>query len=343
MARGLDEQSALSNALLLWGNAIARKGLRRPLQLEDLPGPPEAIVDGGGLHEQAEACWEEEQRKAAEEKRPARLFKSVWVPVARGKFMHGLYLSAFSGVIAGFGRPFLLRLMIREVCGLVGPRGAAATLARTRLPTPPACPPARASSPAPSSCPQPLARAAQVQTGEHGTEYGIGVLSALTVAMWLENWCRNHGQLHGGFLAAQWYVTATVHLMMRKAMRLRVGAAEGGIEASLVGGDLIARIDLPAGQLLPDALHVARHADDDRRRGVAADDGARRDLRPTVRKRPPLPPTPPPRHPRHSTPSLAPPRLLLSQVPRPDGRVRARGEGGQAAREQREQPGAHHS
>ena len=73
-------------------------------------------------------------------------------------------------------------------------------------------------------------------------EMGVMYMVLLVLFLWVENWARAQAQLLM-MLMAQRGTVAICHLLLRKAVRLRVGVAPAGIESSLIGGDIIAKND----------------------------------------------------------------------------------------------------
>jgi hypothetical protein len=77
-------------------------------------------------------------------------------------------------------------------------------------------------------------------TSSGSLELGIAYMLLLVLFMWVENWGRAQGQLMTQ-LMAQRGTAAICHLLLRKAVWLRVGVAPPGVESSLIGGDMIAK------------------------------------------------------------------------------------------------------
>ena len=71
---------------------------------------------------------------------------------------------------------------------------------------------------------------------------GVMYMVLLVLFLWVENWARAQAQLLM-MLMAQRGTVAICHLLLRKAVRLRVGVAPAVIESSLIGGDIIAKND----------------------------------------------------------------------------------------------------
>jgi hypothetical protein len=73
--------------------------------------------------------------------------------------------------------------------------------------------------------------------------WAMGLAALLGSVMWLENWTKAHGVLHGGVTSTTRSQLAVMQLITLKSMRMRRGTASEGAEHELVGSDIIASGD----------------------------------------------------------------------------------------------------
>ena len=110
-AGGLDRASLPSRLVIGWVLRLMLRGVRRPLQLSDLPPTPRAVQLDAAV---VSAWWAEELANPHKPGKPS-LIRGVCAKAARGWFWPGVLLCLCSGLLGTVVKPLVMQQMIRSL------------------------------------------------------------------------------------------------------------------------------------------------------------------------------------------------------------------------------------
>ena len=106
---GPDETNCLSRGLALWVTRYVLRGLRKPLQPDDVPVVPRSVKAEPMLFASAEQHWAVELKRAKQKGSAPDLIRGVWLPSSPAALWMTIVLSVVSGLCNTVARPLLLR------------------------------------------------------------------------------------------------------------------------------------------------------------------------------------------------------------------------------------------
>ena len=110
-----DDHWLPSRVVLAWVTPLAIRGFRRALKAENLPAGPR-WYSASNIREKIEEAWAAEQAKIRCTSTPsASIWRGLIRPLGGTLFLQGAALETLSGVLAGFGRPFVLQHALRSL------------------------------------------------------------------------------------------------------------------------------------------------------------------------------------------------------------------------------------
>eukprot|EP00966_Prymnesium_polylepis_P251460 5813813-Prymnesium_polylepis.1 len=112
----VDDLNIINRNTLAWATPIAARGLRRALTPDDLPPCPRWF-NSKNIEERTSTAWAEElaRAKISNGEPPPSVLGGVCRPLAGRLILEGVLLELLSGLIAGFGRPFILQHALRSL------------------------------------------------------------------------------------------------------------------------------------------------------------------------------------------------------------------------------------
>ena len=114
---GPDEANCLSRGLALWVTRYVLRGLRKPLQPDDMPVVPRSVKAEPMLFASAEQHWAVELKRAKQKGSAPDLIRGVWLPSSPAALWMTIVLSVVSGLCNTVARPLLLRWTLLAIQG----------------------------------------------------------------------------------------------------------------------------------------------------------------------------------------------------------------------------------